>query len=138
MIQLRTRLSIADNSGGKLGRCIRGPKNPTPGTLILVSLRKQKSSPFIKVKLKRGDVYRALLLRTTRPICRKDGTRVKFQTNDIFLLTTKDKALGTRLKGAIPYEVRKKKWLKLAALAPSLLLYFYIYEFSSKTLLDCC
>lgn len=120
MIQLRTRLSIADNSGGKLGRCIRCAENATPGSLILISIRKQKSSPLSKVKLKKGDVYKALLLRIKRPFRRKDGTRIQFNTNDIILLTSKDKTLGTRLKGAIPYEVRTKKWVKLASLAPSL------------------
>ena len=122
MIQLRTRLSIADNSGGKLGRCIQVYNHVCPGSVFLISIRKQKTSFSSKIKLKRGDVFKALLLRIKKPIHRKDGTRLNFQSNDIVLLNSKaEKMLGTRLKGAIPFEVRRKKWLKLAALSPSLL-----------------
>ncbi len=122
MIQLRTRLSILDNYGAKLGRCIRVNSKTQPGTIVLLSLRKLKKikARADKAQLKRGDLYKALILITTRPLARIDGTSLRFQHNGAILLTSNEKILGTRFKFALPYEVRKKKWAKLVSLTPSL------------------
>lgn len=117
MIQLRTRLVVRDNSGGKQGRCIqvyKNPRVPNSGDLVLVSLRKVKSKG--KSKVKKGDVLKGLLLHTSRPLHRKDGTRVLFCQPNVLLLTSKMKPMGSRLKAMLPYEVRAQKWVKLGSM----------------------
>lgn len=127
MIIPRSIIKIVDNTGAKLCRCIRvlsqSPKTKV-GDLAIVSLQKVKPRYVHKgqkkEQIKKGEIRLALIIHTSRPIYRKDGTRLKISLNYALLVTTKGKTLGSRFKKAVPKEIRCQKWLKLVSIAPSL------------------
>lgn len=118
-------IKIVDNTGVKVVRCIK-VLNPSPktkvGDLIVASLRKVQLR-FVhkgqkKEQFKKGEIRLILLINMARTIYRKDGIRLKINNNYGVLVNTKGKILGTRIKKAVPKEIRSQKWIKLINIAP--------------------
>lgn len=118
MIQQESQLKVADNSGAKRVKCIkvlRGTRRRYAyvGDVIVCSV--QEADPDGGVK--KGDVVRAVIVRTRHPISRDDGTKLKFDTNSCVLIDDKNNPRGTRIFGPIAREVRDREFLKIASLA---------------------
>jgi large subunit ribosomal protein L14 len=128
MIQVGTKLRVADNSGAKIVECIRvlggsGKKIGTIGDVIVVSVKELRSytGGTMKMKIKKGDVSKAVVLRTAKEFSRKDGSFIRFQDNAVILLNAKKQPLGTRIFGPVLDELRLLKNMKLVSMASSLL-----------------
>ncbi|MDD5207699.1 MAG: 50S ribosomal protein L14 [Deltaproteobacteria bacterium HGW-Deltaproteobacteria-21] len=122
MIQTESRLRVADNSGAKEVLCIRvlgGTRRryATVGDIIVVSVK--EAMPNSKVK--KGDVMRAVVVRTTKEIRRPDGSYIKFDDNSAVLITTQNEPVGTRIFGPVARELRAKNFMKIVSLAPEVL-----------------
>lgn len=122
MIQVQSKLDVADNSGAKLLSCIKvlgGSKRryASLGDIIVVSVK--EAMPHTKVK--KGDVFKAVVVRTKKEIGRKDGTFIKFDKNSAVLLNTNLEPLGTRIFGPVARELRQKQFMKIVSLAPEVL-----------------
>lgn len=122
MIQMMTRLDVADNSGAKSVMCIKvlgGSKRKyaTIGDVIVVSVK--DSLPNAKVK--KGDVLKAVIVRTKRAISRTDGSYIRFDMNSAVLINAQLEPIGTRIFGPVARELRAKKFTKIISLAPEVL-----------------
>ncbi|OKY74807.1 MAG: 50S ribosomal protein L14 [Desulfobulbaceae bacterium DB1] len=122
MIQTETVLNVADNSGAKKVLCIRvlggtRKRYATIGDVIVVSVK--EAIPNAKVK--KGDVMRAVIVRTSKEIRRPEDTRVKFDENAAVLLTNSGEPMGTRIFGPVARELRMKGFMKIISLAPEVL-----------------
>lgn len=122
MIQQETELDVADNSGAKRVKCFKVLKGSRRryahvGDVIIVSIR--ASDPQGAVK--KGDVARALIVRTKRYIKRKDGSKLRFDSNSCVLIDDKGNPRGTRISGPIAREVRDRGYLKISSLAPEVI-----------------
>jgi large subunit ribosomal protein L14 len=122
MIQTESRLRVADNSGAKEVLCIKvlgGSKRryATIGDVIVVSVK--EAMPNSKVK--KGDVMRAVVVRTTKEIRRQDGSYIKFDDNSAVLITPQNEPVGTRIFGPVARELRAKNFMKIVSLAPEVL-----------------
>ncbi|MDO9462682.1 MAG: 50S ribosomal protein L14 [Deltaproteobacteria bacterium] len=122
MIQTETRLNVADNSGAKLVGCIRvlgGTRRryARVGDLIIVSVK--EALPNSKVK--KGDVMRAVVVRTTKELGRSDGSYIRFDDNSAVLINAQGEPVGTRIFGPVARELRAKKFMKIISLAPEVL-----------------
>jgi len=122
MIQQMTELLVADNSGAKLLRCIKvlgGTKRRYAGVgdVIVVSIR--EAMP--KAKVKKGDVKRAVIVRTKKEIKRADGSTIKFDENSAVLISEQGEPIGTRIFGPVARELRARKYVKIISLAPEVL-----------------
>ncbi len=122
MIQMQSTLDVADNSGAKKLVCIKvlgGSKRKyaTIGDIITVSVR--EAMPNSKVK--KGDVVRAVIVRTAKELARKDGTYIRFDNNSAVLLNPQNEPIGTRIFGPVARELRAKKFMKIVSLAPEVL-----------------
>ena len=122
MIQMQSNLDVADNSGAKRVQCIKvlgGSKRRTAsvGDVIVVSVK--EAIPHAKVK--KGEVMRAVIVRTAKEIRRPDGTYIKFDTNAAVLLTKQGEPVGTRIFGPVARERRAKNFMKIISLAPEVL-----------------
>lgn len=122
MIQMQTTLDVADNSGAKKLVCIKvlgGSKRKyaTIGDIVTVSVR--EAMPNSKVK--KGDVVRAVIVRTAKELARKDGTYIRFDNNSAVLLNAQNEPIGTRIFGPVARELRAKKFMKIVSLAPEVL-----------------
>ncbi len=122
MIQMQTKLKVADNSGGVKAMCIKvlgGSKRryANIGDVIKVSIK--EAVPHGKVK--RGDVYDAVVVRTAHGVRRSDGSRIRFDHNAIVLLNTKLEPIGTRIFGPVTRELRNVQFMKIVSLAPEVL-----------------
>ena len=122
MIQVESSLQVADNSGAKRVACIKvlgGSKRryATVGDIIVVSVK--EAIPHVKVK--KGEVMRAVIVRTAKEIRRPDGTYIKFDTNAAVLLTKQGEPVGTRIFGPVARELRAKNFMKIISLAPEVL-----------------
>ncbi|MCX8012039.1 MAG: 50S ribosomal protein L14 [Desulfobacterota bacterium] len=122
MIQQQTRLTVADNSGAKKLMCIKvlgGTRRryATVGDVIIVSVK--EAIPNAKVK--KGDVARAVIVRTKKELRRKDGTYIKFDDNSAVLINQQNEPIGTRIFGPVARELRAKKFMKIISLAPEVL-----------------
>lgn len=116
MIQIMTKLAVADNSGAKLVRCIgiKGtPKLASVGRLLTVSVK--EALPGGKVKP--GEKHKALLIRCRKEWSRPDGRRIRFDDNACILLTSELKPIGSRLFGPVPFELRRGNWLRVLGLS---------------------
>jgi large subunit ribosomal protein L14 len=119
---MQTKLEVADNSGAKSVKCIKvlgGSRRMIAhlGDVIVVSV--QESIPNGKVK--KGDVKKAVIVRTSYPIRREDGTYIKFDKNSVVLLGTNLEPIGTRIFGPVARELRSKNYVKICSLAPEVL-----------------
>ena len=122
MIIAETNLTVADNSGARLVQCIKvlgGTKkrSATIGDLIVVSVK--EAIPNGKVK--KGEVVRAVIVRTSNGIFRFDGSKIKFDKNAVVLLTKEGEPIGTRIFGPVTRELRTKRFTKIISLAPEVL-----------------
>ena len=122
MIQTETRLKVADNSGAKIVSCIKvlgGSKRryASVGDVIVVSVK--EAMPNSKVR--KGDVLRAVIVRTAKEIRRADGSYIKFDNNSAVLINDQREPIGTRIFGPVARELRAKNFLKIISLAPEVL-----------------
>lgn len=122
MIQMQTKLTVADNSGAKEVACIKvigGSKRryATIGDIIIVSIK--EALPNAKVK--KGDVAKAVVVRTVKQIRRPDGTYIRFDDNSAVLINAAKEPIGTRIFGPVARELRAKQFVKIVSLAPEVL-----------------
>jgi large subunit ribosomal protein L14 len=122
MIQEYTRLSVADNSGAKSVMCIRllgGSKRKyaTVGDIIVVSIKTAIPGGAVK----KGEVSRAVIVRTSKEIRRDDGSYIRFEDNAAVLLDNQNEPRGTRIFGPVARELREKEFMKIVSLAPEVL-----------------
>ncbi|RMG61107.1 MAG: 50S ribosomal protein L14 [Deltaproteobacteria bacterium] len=122
MIQMQTVLDAADNSGAKKLYCIKvlgGTRRryASLGDVIVVSVK--EALPNSKVK--KGDIYHAVVVRTAKEVRRPDGTYIKFDTNSAVLINKQGEPIGTRIFGPVARELRAKKFMKIISLAPEVL-----------------
>jgi len=122
MIQTQTLLKVSDNSGGKSVRCLKllkkgnNPKIASVGDVIVVSVQSIRFKNRLTSK-KKGDVLYAVVVKTKSKLYRKTGLSFSFDANSVVLLSNQKKPLGTRIFGAIPNELREKKFSKVISLA---------------------
>ena len=122
MVQEQTRLSVADNSGAKNVMCIRvlggsGKKYGSIGDIIVVSVK----SAIPNAPVKKGDVSRAVIVRTKKEIRRKDGSYIRFDENAAVVINKDSEPVGTRIFGPVARELREKSYMKIVSLAPEVL-----------------
>ncbi|HKT75024.1 MAG TPA: 50S ribosomal protein L14 [Steroidobacteraceae bacterium] len=122
MIQLQTLLNAADNSGARTLMCIKvlgGSKRryATVGDVIKVSVK----DAIPRGKVKKGEVYDAVVVRTRRGVRRPDGSLIRFDGNAAVLLTNKLEPIGTRIFGPVTRELRNQQFMKIISLAPEVL-----------------
>lgn len=122
MIQVESQLGVADNSGAKRVQCIKvlgGSKRRYAriGDVIVVSIK----DAMPKGKVKKGDVARAVVVRTSKELQRKDGSAIRFDNNAAVIIDKKDEPVGTRIFGPVARELRAKKFMKIVSLAPEVL-----------------
>jgi large subunit ribosomal protein L14 len=122
MIQMQSILNVADNSGAKKVMCIKvlgGSHHMIAdlGDVIVVSIKEALPSG----KVKKGEVHRALIVRTRNGVRRRDGSAIKFDTNAVVLLNKQGEPIGTRVFGPVTRELRAKKFVKIVSLAEEVL-----------------
>jgi len=122
MIQAKSKLKVADNSGAKLLLCIKvlgGSKRryASVGDVIIVSVK--EAMPNSKVN--KGSVMRAVIVRTVKEIHRPDGSHIKFDDNSAVLINQQNEPIGTRIFGPVARELRAKRFMKIISLAPEVL-----------------
>lgn len=122
MIQEETNLVVADNSGAKKVRCIRvlgghDRRYAGIGDVIVVSVK----SAIPGAGVKKGEVSRAVIVRTTKEVRRKDGSFIRFDENAAVLLNAQGEPRGTRIFGPVARELREKNYMKIISLAPEVL-----------------
>lgn len=122
MIQEETNLIVADNSGAKKIRCIRvlggsGRRYASIGDLIVVSVK----AAIPNSNVKKGEVSRAVIVRTKKEVRRKDGSYIRFDENAAVLLNNQNEPIGTRIFGPVARELRDKQYMKIVSLAPEVL-----------------
>jgi large subunit ribosomal protein L14 len=122
MIQVETRLKAADNSGAKVLYCIKvlgGSRRryATVGDIIVVSVK--EAMPNAKVK--KGDVLKAVVVRTKKEVRRQDGSYIRFDDNSAVLINPNQEPIGTRIFGPVARELRAKRFMKIISLAPEVL-----------------
>jgi len=118
MIQMKSKLEVADNSGAKVVMCIKPIKaswvdQAAIGDVMVVSVK----SADPKGRVKKGDVKKAVLIRTKKQITRFDGSVIKFDKNSVVLINDQGDPIGTRIFGPVARELRKKNFLKIISLA---------------------
>lgn len=122
MIQMQTVLNVADNSGAKKVACIKvlgGSRRrfATVGDVIVVAVK--EAMPNSKVK--KGDVMKAVVVRTAKEVKRPDGSYLKFDENSAVLINNQMEPVGTRIFGPVARELRAKQFMKIISLAPEVL-----------------
>lgn len=122
MIQMQSVLDVADNSGAKKVMCIKvlgGSHHMISGIGAVIVVSVKQAIPNSKVK--KGDIHRALIVRTKKGIRRPDGSVIKFDTNAVVLLNKQGEPIGTRVFGPVTRELRGKKFLRVVSLAQEVL-----------------
>jgi large subunit ribosomal protein L14 len=122
MIQMQTNLDVADNSGARRVMCIKvlgGSKRryASVGDIIVVSIKEA----IPRGRVKKGDVRKAVVVRVSKDIQRKDGTAIRFDQNAAVLVNNAGEPIGTRIFGPVPRELRAKNHMKIVSLAPEVL-----------------
>ena len=122
MIQMQTRLSVADNSGAKEVMCIKvlggsHRRYADIGDVIKVSIK----DAVPRGKVKKGDVYNALVVRTRKGVRREDGSLIRFDSNAAVLLNNQLQPIGTRIFGPVTRELRGANFMKIISFAPEVL-----------------
>lgn len=122
MIQQQTVLDIADNSGAKKVMCIKvlggtRKRYATIGDVIVVAVK--EATPNAKVK--KGDVQKAVVVRTAKEVARRDGSYIKFDGNSAVIIDKANEPVGTRIFGPVARELRAKKFMKIISLAPEVI-----------------
>ena len=122
MIQMQSNLDVADNSGARKVQCIKvlgGSKRKTAavGDVIVVSIKEA----IPRGRVKKGDVHRAVIVRTKKEIRRADGGAIRFDPNAAVLINKDGEPIGTRIFGPVTRELRAKKYMKIISLAPEVI-----------------
>ena len=122
MIQMSTELDVADNSGAKSVMCIKvlggsHRRYADVGDIIVVSVKEA----IPRGRVKKGDVMKAVVVRTAKDIKRADGSTIRFDTNAAVLINAQSEPIGTRIFGPVPRELRAKNHMKIISLAPEVL-----------------
>ena len=122
MIQMQSNLFVADNSGAKRIQCIKvlgGSKRrfASIGDIIVVSIK----DAIPRAKVKKGEVFKAVIVRTSKAFGRNDGSTIKFDRNAAVLLDKQEEPIATRIFGPVTRELRTKKFMKIISLAPEVL-----------------
>lgn len=122
MIQQESYLDVADNSGARRIQCIRvlGTGQQWVGSVGDVIVATVKDA-IPRAQVKKGDVVRAVIVRTKKEVGRKDGSSIRFDTNAAVLLTPQNEPRGTRVFGPVARELREKKFMRIVSLAPEVL-----------------
>jgi large subunit ribosomal protein L14 len=122
MIQMQTNLEVADNSGARRVQCIKvlgGSKRMTAGVgdVIVVSIKEA----IPRGRVKKGEIHRAVIVRTKKDISRSDGSTIRFDSNAAVLITPQGEPIGTRIFGPVTRELRGRRFMKIISLAPEVL-----------------
>jgi large subunit ribosomal protein L14 len=122
MIQMQSRLDVADNTGAKSVMCIKvlgGSKRRYAGIGDVIKVSIKEAAP--RGRVKKGEVYNAVVVRTAKGVRRQDGSLVKFDGNAAVLLNAKLEPIGTRIFGPVTRELRTERFMKIVSLAPEVL-----------------
>ena len=122
MIQMQTKLDVADNSGAKVVKCVKvlgGSKRMSAGLGDIIVVAVQQALPGGKIK--KGDVKKAVIVRTSYPIRREDGSYIRFDKNSAVILNPNNEPVGTRIFGPVARELRSRNFTKICSLAPEVL-----------------
>ena len=122
MIQMQSNLFVADNSGARKIQCIKvlgGSKRrfASIGDIIVVSIK----DAIPRAKVKKGEVFKAVIVRTSKEFTRNDGSTIRFDKNAAVLLDKQEEPVATRIFGPVTRELRTKKFMKIISLAPEVL-----------------
>ena len=122
MIQMQSNLFVADNSGARKIQCIKvlgGSKRrfASIGDIIVVSIK----DAIPRAKVKKGEVFKAVIVRTSKDFQRTDGTSIRFDKNAAVLLDKQEEPIATRIFGPVTRELRSKKFMKIISLAPEVI-----------------
>ena len=122
MIQMQTNLDVADNSGARRFQCIKvlgrsKRKYASVGDVIVVSVKEA----IPRGRVKKGDVRKAVVVRTAKEVRRDDGTAIRFDSNAAVILNNAGEPIGTRIFGPVVRELRAKNFMKIISLAPEVL-----------------
>ena len=122
MIQMQTMLDVADNTGARYVMCIKvlgGSKRRYAGVGDIIKVSIKDAAP--RGRVKKGDVYSAVVVRTAKGVRRPDGSLIKFDRNAAVLLNNKGEPIGTRIFGPVTRELRTEKFMKIVSLAPEVI-----------------
>ncbi len=122
MIQMQSILEVADNSGARKVQCIKvlgGSKRKVAGVGDVIVVSVKEAIP--RGKVKKGDVHRAVIVRTSKDIQRPDGSAIRFDRNAAVLINKQLEPIGTRIFGPVVRELRAKRFMKIVSLAPEVL-----------------
>lgn len=122
MIQMQTNLDVADNSGARRVQCIKvlggsGRKVANVGDIIIVSVKEA----IPRGRVKKGDVHKAVIVRTASEIKRPDGSVIRFDKNAAVLINQSNEPIGTPIFGPVTRELRARRFMKIVSLAPEVL-----------------
>ena len=122
MIQMQTNLEVADNSGARRVQCIKvlgGSKRMTAGVGDVIVVSVKEAIP--RGRVKKGEIHRAVIVRTRKDISRADGSTIRFDSNAAVLITPQGEPIGTRIFGPVTRELRARRYMKIISLAPEVL-----------------
>ncbi len=122
MIQMQTSLEVADNSGARRVQCIKvlgGSKRKSAGVGDVIVVSVKEAIP--RGRVKKGDIHRAVIVRTAKVSRRHDGTTIRFDNNAAVLITRQNEPIGTRIFGPVTRELRARQFMKIISLAPEVL-----------------
>jgi large subunit ribosomal protein L14 len=122
MIQMQTRLDVADNSGARSVMCIKvlgGTRRRYAGIGDVIVVSVKDASPNSKVK--KGDIMKAVIVRTAKEVNRNDGSYIRFDNNSAVLINNQNEPVGTRIFGPVARELRAKNFMKIISLAPEVI-----------------
>ena len=122
MIQMQSRLDVADNTGAKSVMCIKvlgGSKRRYAGIGDVIKVTVKEAAP--RGRVKKGEIYSAVVVRTAKGVRRQDGSLIKFDGNAAVLLNAKLEPIGTRIFGPVTRELRTERFMKIVSLAPEVL-----------------
>ena len=122
MIQMQTNLDVADNSGARRVQCIKvlgGSKRMVAGVGDVIVVSVKEAIP--RGRVKKGDIHRAVIVRTAKEISRQDGTSIRFDRNAAVLIDRNNEPIGTRIFGPVTRELRARQFMKIVSLAPEVL-----------------
>ena len=122
MIQVETNLDVADNSGARRVQCIRvlggtGRRYASVGDVIVVSVKEA----IPRGRVKKGEIHKAVVVRTAKEVRREDGTAIRFDKNAAVLINNAQEPIGTRIFGPVVRELRARRFMKIISLAPEVL-----------------
>ncbi|MBC6405174.1 MAG: 50S ribosomal protein L14 [Rhodospirillales bacterium] len=122
MIQMQSNLDVADNSGARRVQCIKvlgGSKRKYAGIGDIIVISVKEAVP--RGRVKKGDVHRAVVVRTAKDIKRNDGSVIRFDRNAVVLMNKQGEPIGTRIFGPVTRELRARRYMKIVSLAPEVL-----------------